>query len=397
MLRCVFTNESAMLDITPVENIFICEYMPNAPDGYVKIYLYGLMQCRNPQLETEDIMLALDCDEATLTGAFSYWQSKGLVRIVGEGELSTVRYLSPRLAGMTRPIASAKYSDLVNNLTALFEPRLLSTNELRHVYDWIEVFGISAEAVYELCKSCIAQKGKRVSINYLEAVAKSWADRGISTLEQAQDNIEMVGEAESGAKKLLSRWKIARRPTVDETALYEKWTRGWGFTHESIVSVCMSMTFAANPSFKALDTILDNYRQKGAITPEEIDTIMKRDDVRKEFIRMVFSRASIQSSPRASQREQISRFLDVWNMDPELVLYAADVSRGSPTPFANIVKLVTGWHDKGITKDLEAAKKNHEASTVAPQKKRSGTASQFKTRTYTDEELNRIGVSFLDD
>ena len=43
MLRCVFTNESAMLDITPVENIFICEYMPNAPDGYVKIYLYGLM------------------------------------------------------------------------------------------------------------------------------------------------------------------------------------------------------------------------------------------------------------------------------------------------------------------------------------------------------------------
>ena len=124
----------------------------------------------------------------------------------------------------------------------------------------------------------------------------------------------MVGEAESGAKKLLSRWKIARRPTVDETALYEKWTRGWGFTHESIVSVCMSMTFAANRSFKALDTILDNYRQKGAITPEEIDTIMKRDDVRREFIRMVFSRASIQSSPRASQREQISRFLDVWNM-----------------------------------------------------------------------------------
>ena len=48
MLKCVFSKQAAMLGVTPVDNIFLCEYMPKAPEGYVKAYLYGLMQCSDP-------------------------------------------------------------------------------------------------------------------------------------------------------------------------------------------------------------------------------------------------------------------------------------------------------------------------------------------------------------
>lgn len=39
MLKCMFSNEHAMMEMTPVENIFIAEYMPKAPDDSVKVYL----------------------------------------------------------------------------------------------------------------------------------------------------------------------------------------------------------------------------------------------------------------------------------------------------------------------------------------------------------------------
>ena len=43
-----FDNQFAMFDATPVQNQFILEYMPAAPGDYVKVYLYGLMQCHHP-------------------------------------------------------------------------------------------------------------------------------------------------------------------------------------------------------------------------------------------------------------------------------------------------------------------------------------------------------------
>ncbi|MDO4568307.1 MAG: DnaD domain protein [Clostridia bacterium] len=397
MMRCVFSSETAMLDITPVENIFICEHMPSAPAEYVKAYLYGLMLCRNPQLEADDALLALKTDAKKLLEAFTYWQSRGLVRIVGDApDDYQVRFLSPRASAFSSPVEYGRHGDLVNNLNALFSPRLLSSAELRHVYDWVEVFGLSAEAVYELCAHCAKQKGKRVSVNYMEAVAKNWADEGVSTREQALERIAREGDGAAGAKKLLARWGMSRRPTLDEQALYEKWTRGWGFTHESIVAVCMSMTFAANPSFKALDTILERYRQQGAVSAEDIDELMKREDGAKEFARMVFTRAGLASAPRASQREQLRRFTDAWRMDRELILLAADLCARSAAPWASMVKLITQWHDEGITGDLDAARRSHEASSAAP-KRKSSRAAMYQKHEYTDEDFKRIGVTFLDD
>lgn len=78
MLKCMFSNEHAMMEMTPVENIFIAEYMPKAPDDSVKVYLYGLMLCRNPYMDAEDIQLALGLDEQAVIEAFFYWESRAL-------------------------------------------------------------------------------------------------------------------------------------------------------------------------------------------------------------------------------------------------------------------------------------------------------------------------------
>ena len=38
-----FADGASMFSTTPVENLFMLEFMPNAPGDFVRVYLYGLM------------------------------------------------------------------------------------------------------------------------------------------------------------------------------------------------------------------------------------------------------------------------------------------------------------------------------------------------------------------
>ena len=44
MIRCGFEQSAALMGCTSVQNIFILEYMPKAPELYCTVYLFGLMQ-----------------------------------------------------------------------------------------------------------------------------------------------------------------------------------------------------------------------------------------------------------------------------------------------------------------------------------------------------------------
>ena len=70
MPQCSFSRTAALLNATPVQNLFIAEYMPKAPDAYVKVYLFGLMQCFNPALAQEDMGLSLGMEPQALAEAF---------------------------------------------------------------------------------------------------------------------------------------------------------------------------------------------------------------------------------------------------------------------------------------------------------------------------------------
>ena len=50
-----FAPEAAKREMTPVDNLFFTEYMPDADGMFVKVYLYGLMQCYHMSLADESI------------------------------------------------------------------------------------------------------------------------------------------------------------------------------------------------------------------------------------------------------------------------------------------------------------------------------------------------------
>lgn len=78
-----------------VDNAFFTDFMPFAPENYVKVYLYGLSLAylADETVNTiEEIAKRLNIDAAVVSEAFSYWANCGIVNVLSS---------SPRVRGIS--------------------------------------------------------------------------------------------------------------------------------------------------------------------------------------------------------------------------------------------------------------------------------------------------------
>lgn len=390
-----FSRDSSLMDITPLENLFIQEYLPAAPEGFVKVFILGLMQCytRNDELDMEH-MLKLSTHE--ILKAYIYWEERGLVKIVSESPLE-VEYRNAKHnlfsgAGNFTPPLPSKYADLVFELQAVLKTRQLTASELSRIYDWVEVFNIEQPAVLLLVRHCIAAKGARVSIKYMDAVARSWADANVLSAAQAQEYIDNFHELSGGVSQILKRWRFNRLATHDELELYKRWTKEWGFDEEAVLMAATLTTGTDKPTFNYLNGILKNFREKNIFTSDAIRKQLKKDEALNEHLKLIFERAGIQRSTRITDGKLLSLWLEDWKLPFEMVLLAAEYSSNAGSPFVQIKKLIENWHQLGIN-TVSAARKAHETKfkNITP-KANTPVALNYSQNRYTKEELQHIAA-----
>jgi len=366
-MSCRFSPDAARHEITPVDNGFITEYLPHADGLQLQVYLYGLMQCFHPAMDGS-IADALGVTEQQVVDAFCYWQTQGLVRIVSDSPLC-VEYAAMHAL---RPEGSAlpqKYGSLVEKLNTLTAPRQFGMRELRHVYDWIEIYGLDEGAVLLLVSHCMDKKGRRVNINYMSSVAQSWAEEGILSFAAAQAAIEAYTLKRHGATAILRQWNKRRTPTKAEMELYEKWTGTWGFTDDAIAAALPRL---GSPSFQYLDELLEDMHKQSLTSAAEIHEDNEKASQERAFAKLLFERAGKVEPATRTERAQIAMYLEEYAMPRELLLYAADCSHGASRPFGLMKLLLNKWHAAGID-TVDAAMEYEKAQASAkdtPAKKR---------------------------
>ena len=377
---------------TTVANSFIREHMPGAPEGYVKAYLFGLMLAHSDA--GEDIS-ALQMDAAMLTDAFLYWQERGLVHVRSHSPLE-IEFLNEAHA----PVASAqfvpptpRYGALIERITKILSGRQLGVSELARVYDWIEVFGLDEDAVEALIAHCVeSTRRTNVSIKYMDAVAKAWADAGVKSAQDAKEHLDGYEKRHGGAAKILKIWNQSAQPTEPQLELYDKWTRGWGMEPEMILLASRQTTSARTPTFQYLNAILEDYRTRGLLDLKSLSSFLatrsERDTQVRHQCRMLFERAGIKRSPNREDREQLDVWIYDWGMPMELLFYAAESSAGASMPFAYMKKIVSELYREGVrTLDTARGRKlEHRREKTAP----AGTGWDYPQRGYSEEELKRI-------
>lgn len=405
MREPTFLRGGAAYGQTSVENVFIMEYMPRLSQNALRTYLFGLMLSQCPEAAQMSMSGALDMDGAALGAALEELEGLGLVRLSGDAEQRSVK--------ITRLWQKSEISDAVSKhtrfsafnarLTRELGTRMLAGTELERVYDWIDVFGFDEDAALAIVRYCVNMKGARVSVNYMDSVARAWADEGILDSLSVQKRVSERMEYASGAQELVNRLKLGRRATLDETAMYESWVKERKIAPDVILSACAELTGAQKPSFKYLDAVLTTYQLNDAASREGLAQYEHSRDAVSLLTQEVLKRAGIKRAATQKQREQMERYKDVMHMDTELIFLAADEARGSSRPWSSIEKLLDAFFKDSVHNVSEAREyidklpqSLREPARYAPYGKgRAG--ADYAHRTYSEDELSDIGIKLIDE
>jgi len=366
-------NEQSM---TPVPTSFLKKHMVKAPEKYLKVYLYGLyLASSGGQLSDVELVDELQQTAQEVEAALEYWATKGLVRKKQAGRSQTYEFimsasdLSP--AEADRPAKKNaqlyEYQNFNNMLNTLLN-RTLSASELERIYDFTEVYGLPQDVVISMIEYCVTdrERGSSVSISYLDKVAQSWAEEGITTRERAQETIEAYRAKSSGASKLMRLMGLhGKYPGKTEMDYYDKWTNKWGFSLGAIEYCMRDKEFSGGQPFKYLDAILRDLYERGITTARKISEFtssqQKRQESMKEILRTLeYSR--IQISPKCES------FYDAWmeagyDLSTILIACRQSIKYGS-RKLESVDALLREWKELELGSDEEIQKYLRKQNTI---------------------------------
>lgn len=274
--------KSKSLPFTPVSNIFIEKYMPQARGEFVKIYLLMLKHNTFGELGVSSSILAstLNLLESDIMNALSYWNDQGVIKLtqidkMGNFNVEFIDLSDEEITtqstqvDLLEALNSTNTKDMLRDIENLLA-RPLSPNEMSIYLNWQKEFGFSSELILILMEYCIS-KGKS-DPRYIEKVALSWHDMKITTVEQAQNLIKKNEDKWISIRRILTYLGINNMDIMKpQQDLIEKWLFMYKFSVDVILKACDICFERLNRAdFKYIDGILSKWHKNNFKTLEDI-------------------------------------------------------------------------------------------------------------------------------
>ena len=273
-----------------MSNIFIDHYMKDANDAQLKIYLY-LLRTMSAHIPTSvsDIADQFNHTEKDVIRSLKYWEKNHLIALeydenktltairlldvsANQKPSSEVISLAPvvPLPVKNDPYEKPSYSldqirefksrEETSQLIFVVEQYIgkpLSPTEMKTILFFSDKLGFSEDLIDYLFQYCI-EKGKK-DFRYIEKVAISWAEEGITTPKQAAKAAKKYDKAVYDIMKALGK---SNAPTKAEADYAIKWVKEYGFTQDIILEACQRTVMATDKHrFEYADSIMANWRK----------------------------------------------------------------------------------------------------------------------------------------
>ena len=342
-----FDERFAMFDITPVENLFILEYLPSAKGDYVRVYLYGLMHCYHPEqdMNLDRMSHELNMTQEEVLSAFRYWERRRLVRRISDKPPKWQYVNLKQIMQTDDEPEDAEYKEFSSALYEAFDNvRRLHGSELNTCFEWHEQMGLPTEVIIMLIRHMVEIKGKNFRIAEADKTAVRMAEEKICTVEAAEDFFSRDGRLYKGIRNILKKMGKSYSPSEAQVNLYRKWIVDWQFSPEAI-EAALELTAKGDPSLGYLDGILNGLRQEAgpnaALTPETIRLSGEKTDGLREVIRKI-------GRGEVSQRN-LKIYEEMRTLYPQEVLLIAAAECGqSGKGIDEVLKLLQSWKEKGL-------------------------------------------------
>lgn len=305
MMGKVTISQNMGEDSTYVSNIFIDEYMQDANDAQLKIYLFLLrMMASNLPTSVPDLADKFNHTEKDVIRALKYWEKKGLISLVYDQdqnltsihmeEITSHKSLGRRREdSVIRALPSVRPSASDNSEVAPGKPnytaaqlksfkensgsgimyvaeqyygRPLNPSEMSTIYYIHDELKFSDELLDYLMQYCV--DNHKSDFRYMEKVAISWNQEGIKTPRQARaESYKHDGDIISVMKAL----GMENAPTVTEGSVISSWRGELGFTMDIIMEACERTVMATQKNrLKYCDGILRSWHKSKVVTREDI-------------------------------------------------------------------------------------------------------------------------------
>lgn len=355
MAFCSFDDNAALFDATPVENMFITEYMLRAPGNFVKVYLYGLMLCyhHSERMSLASMARDLDVTQEDVERAYRYWEREGLVRRTGDNPICYTYYNLKQitLTRAEKPSEQLYNRHFMDEVRRTLDAQTVGDSDYQAIMDWVQIYELPEEVVIMLLRSEKERsRTGRVSFKIASETAQRWAQSGVRTLEDAEQMLILTGERERGLKRLLARLGQRRPASEDEKNMYLKWIEEWGFSPEAIQEACRETT-KGTPTMAYLDGILLRQHQLGRHDAVQILGGISSEKTARDFAREVL--AGLGRTGVTPTSDDLA-LIEGWRMDGNsdaliLLAVAAAHRRRDGGTMDDVGNWLETWKRQGLT------------------------------------------------
>lgn len=313
-MSCLTIYRDSALDSTLVSNRFIDDYMKEANDAQIKIYLYLIrLLSANINTSISDIADKFNHTEKDVLRALKYWEknqiltldyddSKNLIGVhlndlpdidskkssstlapvvsivdkqpasiaAASAQMSSQASIQTSAQTPVREIVKPSYSldqlkefksrEETAQLLFIVESYMgkpLTPNEIKSILFFTDELHFSDDLIDYLVQYCLG-RGKR-DFKYMEAVAINWAAEGISTPKQAE---KFSYKYDKIVYNIMNALGKGGSPTTKELEFIQRWINEYAFGQDVITEACERTVLATDKHrFEYCEGILSNWKK----------------------------------------------------------------------------------------------------------------------------------------
>ena len=274
-------NELSMLfAYTNLPDVFITEYLSEAPGDYIKVYLYILFLSKyGKDIKLNDLSKKIALPLTIIQEAIKYWEESGVITKKGTGyivnniqEIELNKLYSPKIEvskesvqNMQKDKSRANAIEAINNnfFQGIMSPSWYSDIDL-----WFKKFNFDEEVMIALFRYCFEKSA--LHKNYVKAVAEAWHSYNIKTFAELDEYYENQEKLNKIKKNISKKLGLNRNLTQYEEAYIEKWLQEYKYNLEIIELALKKTTSKSNPNFDYIDKIITDWHERKLLNSDDV-------------------------------------------------------------------------------------------------------------------------------
>ncbi|HLR21708.1 MAG TPA: DnaD domain protein [Tissierellaceae bacterium] len=310
-----FFLETTDMDLgdTPIENIFINDYMPMANGTYVKVYLLGYKYAHDKDamidVNNKTISKHLNIPLEDVLRSWDFWESKGIIKKIKLDEDSEINYnikflnlkqlyIRNNIGLLTQEDISEEIKDtesnteefliknkipeinkMLNSIDYIMRRQMVPVEKQR-ISEWIDDYNMNPDVIEKAFFYGVERRGIR-KLNYIEAIIRNWYDEGLTNMEALMESFKLKDEKYYRYQKVMKSLGLDKRPIKeDEMEHMDIWFEKYEFSLDLVLEAC-ERDKNPTPSIRYVNGILQSWWKKGIREVSDIE-IMDRPEKKKE-------------------------------------------------------------------------------------------------------------------